>query len=113
MVCEVIGAVAIITRAAGLVHPPPGDEIRCARVARGILAGDIANGVIVKVLVVRSADGIQAIQFIVGVVQRFTLRGIHDLADVAVVLVCVGEIQERFTVGVTPFGDASQSPRPA
>jgi len=36
----------VIARAAGFVHPPPGNEIACAGVGGGILAGDIADGLV-------------------------------------------------------------------
>ena len=57
--------------------------------------GDIPNGIVVVVQAVRSADGIQAVEFVVGVVQGFTARGIHHLADVAIRLVGKRKIQAR------------------
>jgi len=44
---------------------------------------------------VRATDGIQPIQFVVGVIQGFTARRIHDLAHVAIRLIGIRKIQAR------------------
>ena len=59
-----VRTVTVIARAAGFVHPPPGDQIRCARVGRGILAGDVADRIVIIVLGIGATDGVQAVEFI-------------------------------------------------
>ncbi len=66
---------AVVARAAGFVQLPPGSQGVCAGVGGGDFAGEIANRIIVVVLRIRSAHGIQAVEFVVGVVQRLTARG--------------------------------------
>ncbi len=65
------------------------------RVGRGVLGGDVANGIVVIVVAVGSADRIQPVQFVIGEGQRLAARRIHDLADVAVVLIGIGQVQAR------------------
>jgi hypothetical protein len=64
-------------------------------VGGGVFIGDIPNVVVVIVLAVRPADGIQAVELIVGKDGRLAAGGIRDLADVAVVLVKTRNVQAR------------------
>ena len=62
-------------------------------VGGAIFAGDVADRVVVVIHAVRTTDRIQPVEIIVGVVQGFIARPILDLADIAIVLVGVGDVE--------------------
>ena len=60
-----------------------------------ILSSDVPNGVVIIIVTVRSANCIEPVQFIIGIVRYLTARCIIDLADVAIVLIGIGQVEKR------------------
>ena len=70
---QMVRPMTVVACAAGLVQLPPGRQAGCAWVGGGGFAGDIANRIVIVVLGVLSADRIQPIQFVIGVVPSSVL----------------------------------------
>lgn len=61
----------------------------------GIFGRDVSKRVVIECLTVGPTNGFQTVQFIIGIGQGFRASVIYHLADVAVVLIGVSQVQAR------------------